>query len=240
MELFKILSEMKFKSYHYAIQFIISITVPGILILFYFYNSIFNDYDFYRLMLIVFAISSTLFICSYAICSAILVSLERKFESIELATDENETLEVLFLMSSQFSLVNLCLLLFIYFLVGSKNIHSFIGYYVIIEILYGVLANFVLRTTINEALKKIEIKKEKAIEAEKNKELRIQSLKEDLFDSNKKLKFAELELERVNEFQFFRTFQTKRLQILSITDKIKRIKSNIEQIQSNINILIEK
>ena len=237
MEALKILSSLKFKSFHLAIQFLITISLPGILILFYFYRPLFDSYDYFRLLMLQTAISFCLLVCSYSLCSCILFLFEMKHSKDAAIMSEDDSLESLFSISSLFSLIIFLALFLIYFLIGSRNIHSFILWFIGVEILYSILTYHGLNIIFKELKEKYQQEAERAKEIEKNKELKRTQLKDDILKYKNSLKLLELKLDKAGEFQFLRTPKEKSTQITIITNKINWTKDTLKGLETELREL---
>ena len=217
MEALKILTSLKFKSFHLAIQFLITISLPGILILFYFYRPLFDSYDYFRLLMLQTAISFCLLVCSYSLCSALLFLFEMKHSKDSAIMSEDDSLETLFSISSLFSLIIFLVLFLIYFLTGSHNLHSFILWFIGVEILYSFLTYHGLNIIF--------------------KELKENYQKEDILKYKNSLKLLELKLDKAGEFQFLRTPKEKSTQISILTNKINWTKDTLKGLETELREL---
>lgn len=233
MELLNTLSNLKFKSFHLVIMFLITMTVPGILILFYFYRDFFNVYDLSRLVMLQIGISTALLVSSYILSSLIILIIEMNIEN-EIFDNENESMEGIFQMSSMISLFLLFLILLIYYLIGSKNFYSFIICFICSEIFYGIIATISLIYFIKEKIKQ-EIAKNEIIN---NKTDDTQTQRNIILNEIRKydrlLVKAEINRDKIYQFQLLRTPDEKEKQLLNAKKRIESIKNKIQQLGNEL------
>jgi len=237
METIKAFLELKFKSYQLAILFIISISVPGILTLFYFYRELFDSYDLNRLIMLIFAISSALLISGYFICSTMLSIALIRNENKDIISDDDSYQELSFTTSSLYSIILFLLLFVIFYLFEIKNVRLFILILISVEIVYGIIYLLAVNKLFDDIV--IEYKEEEAeyLKGEEDNSEKIKQKRKELYKLKRELAITEADLIEKKEFQFLRTHQERRNAILKLEDRIFGLKEKIKSVEAEIDEL---
>lgn len=133
---------IKLKTYNIIILFVISLLVPGVLILFYFFRNYFETCSIAKFILLAISFSSAFVFVAYllSLWSFVIILLHYGSESIgKNIENENEFFEIVVIVGVLNSLLGFFISLTIAALLWKHNFTVFVISYVIIEIVLGVL-----------------------------------------------------------------------------------------------------
>ena len=130
------------KTYNIIILFVISLLVPGILILFYFFKNYFETYSIAKFILLSISFSSAFVFVAYllSLWSFVIILFHHRPESVgQIIENEDEFFEIVVIVGILHTLLGFFISLTIVALLWKHNFTVFVISYVIIEIVLGVL-----------------------------------------------------------------------------------------------------
>jgi len=242
MELIKALSNLKTKSYYMAFMLLFTLTVPGILILFHFFRDIFLTYDTLHLLMLIGTIGVGMYIVSYLLSASVLAILffihkDNDIEGDEI--DENDFLEMVFVMSSQLTLLFMFLLSSIYYFKGDFNFLSFVIWFVGLELLYAILTGIGLNSMLKDVIKEEHKKKEEHEKAEADRLLKVELLSKEINSIKKQKQQIINKLKEVKRFKFMRTNNQKQNEIQAIEHEKTELDKELEEKENELEQLIK-
>lgn len=240
MEIVKVLSNLKIKSYFMAFMFLFTITVPGILILFHFFREIFMSFDTLRLFMLIGTIGVGIYLISFLISASLFGILLFEHKDIELIEDENSLLEGIFVTSSQLSLIFIFLLSTIFYFTHNFNFLSFTIWFIVSEFIYSLITVWVLHKLILVLKNEEKIEKEENEKAEADRILKVEQLSNEISKLKKSLKQFQNEETETRKFKFLRSQSEKDNQLSAIMAKIDETNFSIKNKEEELQKLIIK
>lgn len=235
MELIKTLANLKIKSYYLTALFLFSLSVPGVLILIHFYPKLFMSLDTLRLVMIIITVGVGVLVFSYVIASIALFAFAFKYRNDDAFEDENEYIEVVFIWSSQISL----LIIFFWFLVFHFLQCRCLGWYMTFVVISNVILSVILYFSLNVLLTEVSQNHQKAVEEEqKDKLLKVKQLTEKLYRIEKQIQFYQKRKQEVSNFKLFRTGSERNRQIAEVDEKLNKLIAEHKTIESTVNEMI--